>query len=108
MNVYVLRDHCLKESNKWIRLKNRIFINYILIKRGNMMPKERAVNMITKIKERIDKCEPMIAVLSNQTSEFIEDSYNDRKIDIDTFNELRHRLKTAVNQFPLNCVCAKK
>lgn len=73
-----------------------------------MIPKERAINMITKIKERIDKCEPMIAVLSNQTSEFIEDSYNDRKIDMDTFNELRHRLKTAVNQFPINCSCVKK
>lgn len=73
-----------------------------------MIPKERATNMITKIKERIDKCEPMIAILSNQTSEFIEDSYNERKIDTDTFNDLRHMLKTTVNQFPLNCSCIKK
>ena len=73
-----------------------------------MTPKERAVNMITKIKERVDKCEPMIAVLSNQTSEFIEDSYNDRKIDVDTFNELRHSLKTTINQFPIKCACTKK
>ena len=69
---------------------------------------ERATRMIEKIKEKIDRCETMSAVFIAQTSEFIGDSYNDREIDKDTFNELRHRLRTAANQFPLNCQCTKK
>lgn len=73
-----------------------------------MTQKERAIHMTEKIKERINKCEPMSAVLLVQTSEFIEDSYNDREIDTNTFNELRHRLKTTANLFPLNCSCIGK
>ena len=73
-----------------------------------MTQQERAIHMIEKIKERIDKCEPMSIVLLAQTSEFIGDSYNDREIDINTFNELRHRLRTAANSFPLNCSCINK
>ena len=45
----------------------------------------------------------MSAIFLVQTSEFIEDSYN----DIEIFNELRHRLTTA-NSFPLNCSCIGK
>lgn len=73
-----------------------------------MTQQERAIHMIEKIKERIDKCEPMSIVLLAQTSEFIGDSYNDREIDINTFNELRHRLRTTANSFPLNCSCIGK
>lgn len=73
-----------------------------------MTQQERAIHMIEKIKERIDKCEPMSIVLLAQTSEFIGDSYNDREIDINTFNELRHRLRTTANSFPLNCSCINK
>lgn len=73
-----------------------------------MTQEERAIHMIEKIKERIDKCEPMSAVLIAQTSEFIGDSYNDGEISKDTFNELRHRLRTTTNSFPLNCQCIKK
>ena len=75
--------------------------------RNNMTQKERAIHRIDKIKERIDKCEPMSVILLG-TSEFIEDSYNDREIDLNTFNELRHRLKTTTNSFPLNCSCMDK
>lgn len=73
-----------------------------------MTQKERTIHMIEKIKERIDKCEPMSMVLLAQTSEFIGDSYNDREINLDTFNELRHMLRTTANSFPLNCSCIKK
>jgi len=73
-----------------------------------MNQEERAIHMIEKIKERIDKCEPMSIVLIAQTSEFIGDSYNNREINQNTFNELRHRLRTTANQFPLNCECSKK
>lgn len=73
-----------------------------------MTHEERATHMINKIKERIDKCEPMSSVLLVQTSEFIQDSYNDREIDTDTFNKLRHMLRSTANQFPLNCSCTKK
>lgn len=70
-----------------------------------MTQKERATHMMEKIKERINRCEPMSAVLLVQTSEFIQDSYNDREIDTNTFNELRHVLRTTANSFPLNCSC---
>ncbi len=73
-----------------------------------MTQKERAIHMMEKIKERINKCEPMSAVLLIQTSEFIQDSYNDREIDINTFNELRHILRTTSNSFPINCSCIGK
>ena len=73
-----------------------------------MTREEHAIHMIEKIKERIDKCEPMSIVLVVQTSELIGDSYNNREISQDTFNELRHKLRTTANQFPLNCECAKK
>lgn len=73
-----------------------------------MTQKERAIHMIEKIKERIDKCEPMSMVLLAQTSEFIGDSYNDREINLDTFNELRYMLRTTANSFPLNCSCIRK
>ena len=74
----------------------------------NMTQKERIIHMIDKIKERIEKCEPVSTVLIVQTSEFIEDAYNDREIDLNTFNGLRHRLKTTANSFPLNCSCTGK
>lgn len=73
-----------------------------------MVTKDRATHMIEKIKERIEKCEPMSTVLLVQTSEFIQDSYNDREIDTETYNELRHTLRTTANQFPLKCSCTKK
>jgi hypothetical protein len=73
-----------------------------------MTQKERAIHMMEKIKERINKCEPMSTVLLIQTSEFIQDSYNDREIDINTFNELRHVLRTTANSFPNNCSCTGK
>lgn len=73
-----------------------------------MTPKERAVYMMEKIKEKINKCEPMSTVFLAQTSEFIQDSYNDREIDVNTFNELRHTLRTTANSFPLNCSCTGK
>ena len=73
-----------------------------------MTREEHAIHMMEKIKERIDKCEPMSVALLVQASEFIGDSYSNREIDQDTFNELRHRLRTTANQFPLNCECVKK
>ncbi len=73
-----------------------------------MTQKERAIHMMEKIKERINRCEPVSAVLLVQTSEFIQDSYNDREIDTNTFNELRHILRTTANSFPRNCSCSKK
>lgn len=73
-----------------------------------MTQKERAIHMMEKIKERINKCEPMSTVLLVQTSEFIQDSYNDREIDTNTFNDLRHILRTTANSFPLNCSCTGK
>lgn len=73
-----------------------------------MTQKERAIHMMKKIKERINKCEPVSAVLLVQTSEFIQDSYNDREIDVDTFNGLRHVLRTTANSFPHNCSCIGK
>lgn len=73
-----------------------------------MTREEHATNMIEKIKQRIDKCEPMSMVLVVQTSEFIGDSYNNREISQDIYDELRHRLRTTANQFPLNCECTKK
>ena len=73
-----------------------------------MVQKERAIHMIEKLKEKIDMCEPMSMIFLAQTSEFIEDSYNDKEISLDTFNELRHNLRTASNSFPLNCSCIKK
>ncbi len=73
-----------------------------------MTQKERAIHMMEKIKERINRCEPVSAVLLVQTSEFIQDSYNDREIDVDTFNGLRHVLRTTANSFPRNCSCTGK
>jgi hypothetical protein len=73
-----------------------------------MTQKERTDHMIEKIKERIVKCDPMSVVLLIQTSEFIQDSYNDREIDTKTFDGLRHNLRTTANSFPLNCSCTKK
>lgn len=73
-----------------------------------MTPKERADHMLEKIKERIDKCEPMSVVLLAQTSEFIQDKYNDGEIYKDIYDALRFRLKTTANSFPLNCSCIKK
>ena len=73
-----------------------------------MTQKERAIHMMEKIKERINKCESVSAVILVQTSEFIQDSYNDREIDVDTYNELRHVLRTTTNSFPTNCSCIGK
>jgi hypothetical protein len=73
-----------------------------------MTQKDRAIHMIEKIKERINKCEPMTIVLLVQTSEFIQDSYNNREIDVNTYNELRHVLRTTSNSFPINCSCIGK
>lgn len=73
-----------------------------------MTQEERATHMIEKLKEKIDKCVPMSFVFLTQTSEFIQDSYNDGEIDLNTFNELRHRLRTVANSFPLNCSCISK
>lgn len=53
-----------------------------------MTREEHAIHMLGKIKERIDKCEPMSIVLITQASEFIEDSYNNREINQDTFQRI--------------------
>lgn len=73
-----------------------------------MTQKERVIHMMEKIKERINKCEPVSPVLLVKTSEFIQDSYNDREIDVNTFNELRDILRITANSFPLNCTCTGK
>lgn len=73
-----------------------------------MVHKERTIKMIERAKEKADECDVIAVTLMNQTSEFLEDSLNNKEITIDSFNDLRHRVRTMSNQFSRDCGCNKK
>jgi len=73
-----------------------------------MLPKERAIKMIEIAKEKADECDVIAVTLMNQTSEFLEDSLSNKEITIDSFNDLRHRIRTYASQFSRDCGCKKK
>lgn len=73
-----------------------------------MVPKDRAIKMIEITKEKADECDVIAVTLMNRTSEFLEDSLNNKEITIDSFNDLRHRIRTTASQFSRDCRCNKK
>lgn len=70
-----------------------------------MKDKERATKMIERIKEETNKCNSVAIEMMNKTRDFIEDTFNDHRIDIDDYNSMKYQIKTLSNKFASNCGC---
>ena len=71
--------------------------------------KEKAIKMIERIKEKVDKCDPISVKMLDTTTYFLEDIINHGgKICVDDYIALRHQASTLATKFSNNCSCIKK
>ncbi len=70
-----------------------------------MAEKERATKMLERIKIGTNECNAVAVQMMNKTRDFIEDIFNEHKINNEEYNNMRLQIKTLSNKFSSNCGC---